>query len=541
METLNSQNKEELKKRLLNKIENIEQKELKLSSVVRNLSNEFMVDSVTKARIKESLLTKIETVPVRGAFWQKFLAFNKKFVSAMVLFVMTFSFVTVLSTEVRVVSAESFTTLQNFEGDVMIMRNGMLMNVEMGMQLMENDIVSTGVDGFLSIEYFDNSVTRLASNTEIILNRLDEENEVSSKVEVVVTDGQMWSKVVNLVDDSYFSVKTDNVSAQSRRAAFNVEVDQDETAVQVFSHAVKLNDGTEVKSGNKAVFADDSLKLEQISDDDKEISWIKDNIQSDTDYVASVEEKIEKHKRDVVKNSGFQNTITEDALLLITFDDVKQSKLELDLLEKKMIAAEVTLSSDEASEDDIAAAKKVVSNFSTEVQQFYAMIDEIEMSDDEYAAELKQFVDGKLAKRQKDLKLVEPGEALYEVRIAIDALALEGIEDEVERIRLEYEKAQDKLLDAEEKIAVGEQEKADQILTEYEKEIAAINEKLESLSEEEKSEVNIVVQEETVDEEVIVEETTASTAAPVAPVKSQEFVGSYGVKVIDDKPLPAGL
>lgn len=527
MDTLNSQKKELLKQRLLQKIESIPQKDLKLSTALINLSKTFELDAVQKARLKEGILTQCETLMPRSYFWEKLLFFNKKFVSAMLLMVLSMGFVSVLTVDVQIVRAESFTVLDNFVGDVSVQRGGEKISVEKGMELYEKDVISTGANGWISIEYLDNSVTRLASNTEVVLRKLLKSGDARSYVSVMVNRGQMWSKVVNLVDESYFSVQSSELSAQSKKAAFNVDVASDQIELEVFSHAVELDDGTEVESGSKAIFDHNDVKVEKISDEDKKIGWVQSNMESDKTYVAKVGKNIENSKKESVGDGALKNSLREDALLLITFDDVKKEQLELDLLEKKMISAELTLSSENASKEDLKKAREVVDQFSNDMRDFYTLVDTIESRDSNYANELRSFVDTKLEQRQKDLGVVGPEDVLYEVKESIDQLALGRIKNVDERAELEYKQVKEKLFDADDSIASGnDSEQSREIIKKYEGEIDELalrtGKTVESDLEEEKVEPPV-------------KKNVISTPA------QEETTGSYGVKFIEDKPLPAGL
>ena len=157
-----------------------------------------------KAMLKERILTAVEGHSQKSFFWSNFFMFQKKFVSSMLVFAIGLGFFSFTSADVGVVHADTFTTLSDFNGDVVVERGGKNIELERGMRIFEKDTVRTGENGFASIAFFDDSVSRLSSETEVSVDQLVRPDDSYSKsyVEISLESGEMWSRVVNLVEDN---------------------------------------------------------------------------------------------------------------------------------------------------------------------------------------------------------------------------------------------------------------------------------------------------------------------------------------------------
>ena len=93
----------------------------------------------------------------------------------------------------------------------------------------KGDKVSTGEKGKAKIEFPDNSVSRLAEDSELIIQTVDyDEDTNETDVLLKLTDGEVWSKVVKLVtQDNRFEVETETTVVAVRGSAFNVAIDED--------------------------------------------------------------------------------------------------------------------------------------------------------------------------------------------------------------------------------------------------------------------------------------------------------------------------
>jgi len=233
---LAEENKMHLKMRVLNGID------LPVVDYVKNTQKSFELPLYKRILMKERLMSKIaDTVQIQFN-WAAFFEFNKKVLSAFLMFLMVFGLFSFVNINTNVVRAASFTTLDDYDGDVAVYRGGDFVNVEKGMRIYEDDSLMTGERSYATVKFFDDSVSRLDSLTEVVVKKLSKPTQsvVSSHVEVTVKGGNVWSNVVNLLDedDSSFSVEAGDLYLTTKKAAFNVEVDESGVEVGVFNNDV---------------------------------------------------------------------------------------------------------------------------------------------------------------------------------------------------------------------------------------------------------------------------------------------------------------
>lgn len=424
---LNEMRRDSMKASLMRKIDS------GVVQYVKEADKELEVPVYTKVLLKEKIMSAIVDVVQERFSWSGFFMFNKRLVSSMMLFVMVFGLFSFVNFDVNVARADAFTTLDNYNGDVVLYRKGEYVNIKKGMELFEDDSLITGDDAFAVVKFFDDSVSRLNSSTEIVVKKLARpRGVVTSQVEVEVLDGNVWSKVVNLVeDDSSFSVEAKDVNFSTKKGAFNVEVEEDgRVEVGVFDDVVQVKKDfgkLDLERGKKVILDDESVAIEEISDDEMKEDWIASNLNSDEEYLIEVEERLivarmETLGVDDFDEVSFENTLREDAKLWLTFDDVKKSKIELELAEKKFVAAQLKLEDPRLEENERVLINEAIDNFGKEVDEFYSLVSEVSATDDEYASELEEYVEEKVLSQQKDLNLVSEEDASFEAKELVDSL-----------------------------------------------------------------------------------------------------------------------
>lgn len=479
---LSSEESALIKNRLMAKLE------FDVSENLSEVVSEMGLDSYKRAVMKERIFALIETVTQKKFGFFNFFVFHKKLVSAFVLFLMAFSIVPFANFNGGVVMAETFSILGEYKGEVFIERGGERVDVYAGMQIKEADKICTGADGFASIKFFDDSVSRLANDTEVVVNKLfrPELNSVKSYVEISLLSGNVWSRVVNLVErQSSFVVKANDISAATKKAAFNVEVIDDEVTVGVFKHFVDVETSgvaETVVRGQKVVLNDvGGVKVEQIKDSEESATWVSENLSDDQKYLAEVSEKLLVSKmetvgvKDINDDFGFSTSVNRDAVLLLTLDDVQKSKDEIDLVERDFVAAELMLESADLSPEKKIQAEEVLANFYDKVSGFYKLIDEVKVADNFYAIELKKYIDEKLLVQKKNLSLVLPDSPSYKAKGVIDDLELLGADDPVELAGIKNGQIISKLSEVDDLIDKGgDQKLAEGVIDEYKSDVGEV-------------------------------------------------------------------
>jgi hypothetical protein len=263
---------------------------------------------------------------------------------------------------------------------------------------------------------------------------------VKSYVEVSVVGGALWSKVVNLVEEqSSFVVEAMDVYATAKRAAFNVEVKDDAVEIDVFNDEIDVRtaeSADKLVSGQKAVLnSDKQVEIAEISESDRNVAWVSDNLNSDEEYLLEVEARLLAAKMEsvgvsAVEDYDFDTSMREGVTLFLTFDDVEKKKVELDLAEKDFIAAEIKLSEEKVlDKDEKVEVEGALSAFSETVEEFYGLVDEVGYADSEYAEELKRYVEDKVLTQKKNLSLISEESPSYEAKVIVDELADIGSDD----------------------------------------------------------------------------------------------------------------
>ena len=531
---------------------------------LKDVVSDIVLSPDRKALLKERIMAVIESHSQKKFFWGNFFAFQKRLVGAMVVFAMGLGFFSFMNVDMGVVHAETFTTLSDFSGDVSVERNGKQIEIERGMRIYEKDRVSTGEDGSASIMFFDDSVSRLSSETDVSVSKLVRPDDSYSKsyVEVSLENGEMWSRVVNLVEkNSAFVVATDDAKTLTKKAAFNVSVEEDSVEVEVFNHEVEFETSVAfetVVSGRKVKSTKDRVVVSDLDENDKEVAWAKENIDSDKLYLNEVEErllvaKMESVGVDVDEEFDYKTSLTEEAVVFLTFGDVKKKKKELDLAEKAFVSAEVRLNDPNATEEEKVEAQSIIITFKETVQAFDLLVNDVRSTDSEYAEELQAYVSEKLDNQKKSLSLALPGDPSYFAKEVIEDLEIEFVDDEKELIEKKVEHGLNKIAEAEDLIDQGgDVDLVKDLVEEGKEEVEDVADMVKSLEKTEERDVirelnqevekNLVradnVEEKVFDIEyenlpVLVED----VFTPIEVVPEVRVDETYGVQIEGDRPL----
>ncbi|MFH1284310.1 MAG: FecR domain-containing protein [Candidatus Peregrinibacteria bacterium] len=474
------------------------QLELPVVAYIRSLVAKMNLDSYKRATLKDRIFELISSSRQKHFYISNIFAYHKKFASAFVLFIMMIGmFAFVNFSYSGVVMAETFTILDSYSGEVSVNRNGEDVEVQRGMRIYENDIISTGDDGFASIRFFDDSVGRLADGTEIIVNKLfrPSESSVESYVEISLLSGSVWARVVNLVESqSSFVVKAGGMYASARKAAFNVKVHNDDVEIGVFNHMVDVSvDGDsgnseKIVTGQKVVAsAGSNVSVQNIDEGEQQTAWVQKNLSDDKVYLIESEKrllnaKLESVGIDANSNFNYDKSVIDEVSLFLTFDDVKKAKKELDLAEKSFVVAEANLSDPAITDDERAKAEAALNDFSDEVKKFYDFIVEVATTDPKYASELEAYVKDKILSQKKSLGLLLPGSPSYSAKTTIDDLELLAAHNDAELVGMKRDQTLSKLSDAEQLIERGgDQEAATNAVEEYKSDLGDVIDIIDSI------------------------------------------------------------
>ncbi len=441
------------------------------------LAKQTRMELVAKARLREKLLSALEKQT--SSLWSRLFFVQKRFAPALMIFLLVFGLFSFVGQEGRTAEAGSFTRLESFTGQVEVLRGGYQLSVYPGMEILEKDQVITGEDSSVTIAYLDDSVSRFASNSEVLIRHLyaDVDNPAHTHVEIDVAEGSVWSRVVNLVEDeSVFVVKVSNFKAQTSKAAFNVEVRDEDIEIEVFNNTVEVIDAkndqpSRVLSGSKVVASKTEsagLRLEELGSQDRANEWVSVNIKEDQNYVENLKKtKLASHKE---QKPGLK----EGALMLITFDDVDKAKIELDVAEKKFLSTVAKLSEADLAPEKRAELEAQLDDFFNQINEFYAIVDQVARADKEYAAELRKYAKNKLSVQKKNLALVEPDSPAYKAKELVANVEDLSASTKEELVKVRKARLLEKFSEIEEVIATGDRELAKKLAAEYELEVEEV-------------------------------------------------------------------
>lgn len=485
------------------KVMKVAKRDEKVIGYVKFASGAAVLSASSKAMLKERIMNEIANQK-RSIFDGAAIVFRKA-VSAFLVFAMCIGLFGFMNISVNIAMAGSFTSIENFRGDVFVERGGEKMTVSDDMRLYEGDSVYTSGNGWVSIKFLDDSVSRLKGDSGVLIKKLfrSSENSAITNVEVEVEMGDVWSRVLNLFEDgSDFSVKAGEIEASAKKAAFNVHKEGQESSVEVYSNVVNLKSSSEDKkvlSGQKAVKESTSApKVVSMPSDAAQDSWVQSNLESDVAHIAKIEESRGEALKDAVgalPGSAFYSvkSLRNDVTKLLTFDDVSDAKLDFETAERKFVEWTVLLKDGKATDAEV---KSVFDKFITESEKFKGVIAGVRASgDDKYADELKNYLKNKLSERKKDLSTVLPDSPMYVAKSVVFEAEVASAETDAEKTLIMQVQASLKLSEAQDLKQAGEEELSKEAVENYVEASEQIKEEVKTLTEEGKVEVASAVKE----------------------------------------------
>ena len=468
-----------------------QKQEWQLTDFVSRSVTDVVLTPYAKTMMKERILSYIETAKQKRFSFGSALGLSKRLAGAFLAFLMVFSTFSFVGMDVNVASAESFTVIESLRGEVVIERAGEQYFASDEMELEEGDKVYTGENGWVSIKFLDDSVARLKEGSLITINKLfeDVENQSITNVEVEVAHGDMWTRVLNLFEDeSYFMVTAGDMEASTKKAAFNVSMEEDVASVEVYSNVVQTKtmqevESVKVKTGEKAEVKSERVVVAKTGIEDD--TWVQSNLESDKAHIAKVEEEVGGELRDTVGTLPESTlypfkSLKSGVVKFLTFDDVSRQKIDLDVSERKFVEWSVMMDDGDVGQDD---AEEIFEEFVGEVESFKAVIENVRSNGDvEYADELKTYLQNKIGNVKNGLNNVLPTSPLYTAKEYLNFAEEASAEGDAEKAVIKKKQVASKLSEAQDLAEVGEEELAVQVLDDYVEETVVVNEEVDALS-----------------------------------------------------------
>lgn len=477
MSVLDRENKNDMKRHLLKSIKEKPAKEIlpfgieRLVNAIRKVARGVEIPGWASVMMKERILEYAEsTTSFRALRFNGNFVFARKFATSMLLVVFAFTAVVIFPFKAPVTYAKS-TFLSDISGEVYIKRKIELIEATPDMELEEGDILFTRGDSAATIQFFDDSLSRLSENTSVQVNRLYQEpiNPVVTNVELFLEEGRLWAKVVNLMDESSFVVDTEDVRADvEKKAAFDIYVQDNLTEVAVYENVVSLVPVKNTMDPTKTVVA--GYKAELIGDDLENITveklsasemlkrkdvWVAANLTSDEEYDDMLIEDMEK----IIEAEGGENVADGGVLSDPEAEEMRQKFLEAYQI---LLRAEAQLVRGARSEgiDGLSRFKWMTIN----VIEF---LPELEARDPFMAEALRAVMKEKISLQLRDFASFMPGNSLYRAKETLQEIELALAESDVKRIEIQLAQAESILLEIEGLVADHEPLLASALLKRY--------------------------------------------------------------------------
>lgn len=207
-----------------------------------------------------------------------------------------------------------------FEGEVVLNRKGKLLSVEEGIELLEQDQISTKAEAYCEIEMGQTALVRIEENTSFSVDKLSLSKE-SSDVQVANNKGTVLNKVKKLATKDAYRVRTPSTVCGVRGTEFLVEVKKEGNSAQ---EDLKVA----VKKGKVAVV---SIAVKEAAEDSQIPEAVRKKLQKSMEEEAVL---IGQGQMAVVKKETLQKT--QKAV-----EDIRQSR---DLAEMEKVTKEVQVS-----------------------------------------------------------------------------------------------------------------------------------------------------------------------------------------------------
>ncbi|MFC1655623.1 FecR domain-containing protein [Patescibacteria group bacterium] len=280
----------------------------RLKDALHKLASTVKPESTVRARMKEVVLSSIERLSIKKSFFRNTLGNWQRAFASFFIVMFTFGAITFYIKDIPVTNAALKTVFNKVFGTVEVIRNGERIEAEKDMSLKQGDIVVTGEDGIAVIRYVDNSITRLSPESELKIHKLYQDvlDETKTEVEVELTQGRVWTQVVNTdSNEATFKVAANDITANAQvTTSFDIKhEDEDEgVTVSVFDNEIEVTvqdveDQTQVIHEGYAVEINDTSELEVVTHsngDAEDKLWVNVNTAEDKEYTEGmvVEESV---------------------------------------------------------------------------------------------------------------------------------------------------------------------------------------------------------------------------------------------------------
>jgi len=438
-----------------------------------------------------------------------------------------------------------------------------------GDELSAGDEIKTGDDGQISINFYDNSTSRISSNTQISCEELfiNNENYAQTNVGLMVTIGRVWSRIIQLSDqEASFEVRSNKTVATVRGTAFDFEVtaegianiDAVEDIVEVSTIEIKeeIDKDTGEKKKIRRVIAKvnllegsataidqriepEKLKIIEtriIPEVRKESQWYMDNVEEDKRFKEEIERKqaeIVEQMAGTLPDSGLYGIkkVAENIRLAVVNDPEKKEELEVRFASRRLAEAQEL-----AEMGKMELAEEMTRKFQEKAEEVFKQEEELKKAgvDVEKIEQMKIEINNQINLQENLMKETMPDEAIYDLKRDLEDLRIDIAPKEEESF-LRFKHTQERLKEADLVKEQGNEQVYNELIEEYKeqteelRQIAPQTEFIQRINLEEQviksREIERAIQQEVkqdTGEDIRMQEKTIQDAEPVEQFKIYE-------------------
>ncbi len=375
--------------------------------------------------------------------------------------------------------------------------------------LTTGDMIKTFDDSKVSVNFYDNTVSHVGPNSEIIFDELfiDQENYAKTKVGLGVTVGRVWSRIIQLMDkDAVFEVSSSATVATVRGTVFDFEV-TNEGIVNVYSveniievatvkNREKVDETTKQKIKEKEIInkinlpqglaaivdqKKDAKELEEIiteivPEKIKQGVWFEENKKADEQFTEEIKKKQEeviKEIAGILPDSGLYKIkrIVEKTKTAMIIDPEEKQELAIAFANRRLA---------EAQQLNKVGKKAMVEEVFQEFQQtteqlFGNQKNLIEAGvSQEKINKLQNQVENQINLQKRLMEEITPEKSAHELKIKVEAWQIGATVEEKEKEFLQLKQIEERLGELKILKELGEEEFYEKYFDEYKEKIDSI-------------------------------------------------------------------
>lgn len=198
------------------------------------------------------------------------------------------------------------------------------------------NVIQTDQNAIAIIYWPDDSITRLNSNTTIIIKNIYVNNDdvTDTQIENELLNGELWTKSLNLINGkSKIEIKSNNVIAGIRGSSFNIKKNNNQLTASSIEHSMYVKTQYEEKQifENDEAIVDTNdpqlkIKIQPININEKDSNWWNLNKEEDNKFIKELKNDFNQRIQELDQNNLLKNYYKETADITNTNNNEKNSE-----------------------------------------------------------------------------------------------------------------------------------------------------------------------------------------------------------------------